>query len=68
MKTDVDKMHAYRDALRDRDGRHVLRFAATLYPSADCTYDGGLAALCAYSGREDALDRSLGPILDAAFT
>ncbi|AIZ45176.1 hypothetical protein QR90_08770 [Deinococcus radiopugnans] len=46
-KVDIDKMHAYRDALRDAGGRRVVRFAAILYPGANETYAPGLAALSA---------------------
>ena len=37
-KVDIDKMHAYRDALRDTDGRRVVRFAAILYPGSSEIY------------------------------
>lgn len=33
-KADIDKMHAYRDAIRSSDGDHVVDFAAILYPGA----------------------------------
>jgi hypothetical protein len=31
-KVDIDKMHAYRDAIRDADDYRVVRFAGILYP------------------------------------
>ena len=31
-KVDIDKMHAYRDAIRLADGDRVIRYAATNYP------------------------------------
>lgn len=31
-KLDIDKMHAYRDAIRDANGARVVQFAAILYP------------------------------------
>ena len=32
VREDLDKMHTYRDAIRDQDGRRVVAYAATLYP------------------------------------
>ena len=51
-KVDIDKMHAYRDAIRGDDGSAVVRFAATLYPGSTLSFSDGLAALQAYPGRE----------------
>ena len=31
-KTDIDKMHAYRDAIRGEGGKRVIEYAAILYP------------------------------------
>jgi hypothetical protein len=54
-KTDIDKMHAYRDAIVDaRDGRRVVAFAATIYPGPDVAYDT-VAALQGRPGRADVL-------------
>ncbi len=44
-QVDIDAMHAYRDAIRNRDGTHVVRYAAILYPGPTETYGDGLAAL-----------------------
>ena len=38
LKADIDKMHAYRDAIRDGEGTHVVRSAAILYPGDDRTF------------------------------
>ena len=38
VKSDVDKMHSYRDAIRDPLGEHLVRFAATLYPGRTQCY------------------------------
>ncbi|HEY0024424.1 MAG TPA: DUF2357 domain-containing protein [Longimicrobium sp.] len=49
-KVDIDKMHAYRDAIRDRDGRHAVRYAAILYPGPEQRFPYGVEALTAYPG------------------
>jgi predicted component of viral defense system (DUF524 family) len=33
-KVDIDKMHAYRDAIRDAANEHAVEFAAIIYPGA----------------------------------
>lgn len=53
-KVDIDKMHAYRDALRDAAGAPVVRLAAILYPGPDRTYSRGLAAVSARPANRDA--------------
>lgn len=58
-KVDIDKMHAYRDAIRDEHGAHVVRSAAILYPGKDHHYLTGLAALSAIPGREPQLRERL---------
>jgi hypothetical protein len=37
-KDDIDKMHAYRDAIRGPDGQIVVEYAAILYPGPLMTY------------------------------
>lgn len=54
-KTDIDKMHAYRDAIRDDSGKRVVKYAAILYPGQSVIFDNGLAALKAYPGEDDEL-------------
>lgn len=44
-KADIDKMHAYRDAIRDQNGKRVVRYAAILYPGPYVSYSPGLEAL-----------------------
>lgn len=51
VKGDVDKMHAYRDAIRGRDNAHVVRFAATIYPGQSVWYGHDAAALGAQPER-----------------
>jgi predicted component of viral defense system (DUF524 family) len=46
-KVDIDKMHAYRDAIRDSQLRTVVTQAAILYPGPSVVFDGGIAALAA---------------------
>ncbi|MEI6206699.1 MAG: DUF2357 domain-containing protein [Desulfuromonadales bacterium] len=69
-KTDIDKMHAYRDAIRDESGKRVVKYAAILYPGQSELFDHGLAALRAYPGEEDelllAIKERLKPVLDEA--
>lgn len=50
-KVDIDKMHAYRDAIRDEQGRRVVDYAAILFPGPEVRYDDGLEALSAVPGR-----------------
>ena len=47
VKADIDKMHAYRDAIRDGDGLRVVRSAAVLYPGPDCLFGDGIGAFSA---------------------
>lgn len=51
-KVDVDKMHAYRDAIRDPSGAHVVRHAATLYPGRSTRYGDDVSAIRSYPGEE----------------
>lgn len=67
-KVDIDKMHAYRDAIRDTSGRRAVEYAAILYPGKTVTYSSGLEALRAYPGEEVAVEYRLRAILTAAFT
>ena len=47
-KADIDKMHAYRDAIRSTDGSPVVAFAAILYPGTESQfYDREVAAFAA---------------------
>ncbi len=44
-KVDIDKMHAYRDAIRDHNEDRVVRYAAIMYPGPHVRYSPGLEAL-----------------------
>lgn len=66
-KVDIDKMHAYRDAIREHDGnKRVVRSAAVLYPGQSVFYGAGIAALGAVPGASDVLQQSLEEILREA--
>jgi hypothetical protein len=49
-KEDIDKMHAYRDAIRSPDGTRPVQLAAILYPGPDEWFGDGIAALAALPG------------------
>ena len=49
-KPDIDKMHAYRDAIRDKSGTRVVEYAAILYPGPTETFSEGLEAISAQPG------------------
>jgi predicted component of viral defense system (DUF524 family) len=50
-KVDIDKMQAYRDAIRDTANEHAVEFAAIIYPGAATERFGvGLAARAARPG------------------
>jgi hypothetical protein len=59
VKEDIDKMHAYRDAIRAESGSRVVRYAAILYPAATRTFTPGLEAIECRPAKEEALDRRL---------
>ncbi|NWJ98554.1 MAG: DUF2357 domain-containing protein [Chloroflexi bacterium] len=65
-KIDIDKMHAYRDAIRDLQGERVVRYAAILYPGSLISYADDLEALTAYPSKEVALENRLREILFSA--
>ena len=51
-KVDIDKMHAYRDAIRDTEGRHLVTEACTIYPGPGVQYIRGVRALPGVPGRD----------------
>jgi hypothetical protein len=69
-KVDIDKMHAYRDAIQDTDGRHVVSAACTIYPGPTVRYADGIAALQGDPSQSQMLEveiaRLLGDLLTAA--
>lgn len=44
-KEDIDKMHAYRDAILNNNGERVVKFAGILYPGKTVYYHDGLKAI-----------------------
>jgi len=54
-KPDIDKMHAYRDAIRDSAGNRAVEYAAILYPGQTETFSDGLEAISALPGRSSLL-------------
>jgi hypothetical protein len=64
-KDDIDKMHAYRDAIRDSHMRRIVRYAAILYPGQkNFEYQGEVAALSSIPGNSKSMDQALGEVLD----
>jgi len=62
-KVDIDKMHAYRDAIQDEEGRRPVRYAAILYPGPAIAYAQGLEALTAYPGLGQDLEKRIKELL-----
>jgi hypothetical protein len=62
-KVDIDKMHAYRDAIRDLQGRPGVSFAAILYPGPDRAFSDGLHALSALPSHGPSLRARLTALL-----
>lgn len=62
-KADIDKMHAYRDAIRDSYGRRVVAYAGILYPGPYVRYSPGLEAIGADPEKREVLDSRLGATL-----
>ena len=47
---DIDKMHTYRDCIRDSDGKRVVTYAAIVYPGESVDYAGQVGAVSAVPG------------------
>ena len=54
-KIDIDKMHAYRDAIRTGDGERVVSFAGILYPGQSQTFSEDVQAIRAVPGEDQEL-------------
>lgn len=65
-KEDIDKMHAYRDAIRDREQQRIVQYAAIMYPGEYIHFDDGLEALNAYPGLELSLEERLRDLFTTA--
>ena len=67
-KSDIDKIHAYRDAIRWHGGKQAIDFAAILYPGPSQQFGDNVAALQAVGGHEGRLRMELDGILATALT
>ena len=65
-KPDIDKMHAYRDAIRDAGGKRVVEYAAILYPGATESFSEGLEAVSARPGQVGPLCRRVRRVVERA--
>lgn len=65
-KVDIDKMHSYRDAIRDRELRRAVKYAAILYPGSEVLYTDGVEALHADPHSVDVLQQRLQAVLAQA--
>ena len=62
-KVDIDKMHAYRDAIRNERDEHVVQYAAILYPGPQVAFGRGLEAIQAVPGLDGELHDRLEEVL-----
>ena len=65
-KVDIDKMHSYRDAIRDPQLRRAVRYAAILYPGPEVRYADDIEALNAYPSQSQNVKSRLRDVLSAA--
>jgi len=64
MKTDIDKMHAYRDAIvAARTGTRVVEHAAILYPGPTRRFAGDVSAITARPGEADETARGVSDLV-----
>ncbi|HSU17509.1 nuclease domain-containing protein [Longimicrobium sp.] len=68
LKVDIDKMHAYRDAIRTPEGNRVVRCAAILYPGPPVRYNGGIEAISAVPEHDASIRERLHAILSSALS
>ena len=71
-KEDIDKMHAYRDALRGHSNERVVKYAAILYPGSGVSYAPGdgetpeIAAIPANPEQSVAMEATVRHIMEVA--
>lgn len=65
-KVDIDKMHAYRDAIRGSGLERAVSYAAILYPGSEIRYADDIEALHAYPGESEKLTSRLREVIDLA--
>ncbi len=63
-KVDIDKMHAYRDAIRDGAGTTDRKLAATLYPGRSERFGPGIAAIRDCPGDRPTAAKQIERIMD----
>ena len=62
---DIDKMHTYRDAIRDAAGRRIVSYAAIVYPGEGVDYAGKVGAVSAVPGRTPPAGTVCGKVAEA---
>lgn len=67
-KIDIDKMHAYRDAIRDVSGNRAVEYAGILYPGPTQRFGFGIEALAAVPGDDASLLSDLDDVILKAMT
>lgn len=69
-KEDIDKMHAYRDSIRDADGRRIVRSAVILYPGESSIYYNAtsLGAISMIPGSDACLNSLDAFLLNSVFS
>lgn len=65
-KIDIDKMHAYRDAIRDNQGRRIVSSACTIYPGPSVPYADGIEAIQGNPAQSEILEKHLRTIIENA--
>ena len=63
-KVDIDKMHAYRDAIRDAHDRRVVSAAYTIYPGPSRLCGDGIGALQGDPSQRSVLERHIAEVLE----
>ena len=63
LKVDIDKMHTYRDAIRDGGNRRVVHLAAILYPGPSSAFGPDVYAVRALPGTYAELQAWIGHLL-----
>ena len=68
-KMDIDKMHAYRDAICDASGRQVVEYAAILYPGSGKVFpEAGVEAISAKPAESATLHERLSAVFRDALS
>lgn len=65
-KIDIDKMHAYRDAIRDNQGRRIVSSACTIYPGPSVSYANGIEAIQGNPAKLEILEEHLRAMIETA--